>query len=269
MKPFNDEAFKKFRDMINERLGIFIAPSKKEILNTKLNKLMLRNKITTYDEYFNLLSRDRTGRLMTEFTDAITVNKTSFFREAMHFDFIRNNIRQMIVNGDRSWKNRQIRVWSSACSSGEEPYTLAMVLQECLPEGIEAKILATDINTQVLARAQKAVYPPSALEDMEKGYARKYFRKTEQGFEVSQEIRQKVTFRLFNLMDPFPFQHHFDIIFCRNVMIYFDAKAKKSLLEKFHQFMEPGSFLFIGHSESITDQSRLFRYVHPTVYTRT
>lgn len=266
MQRFGADQFHKFSSFIYSNFGINMNESKKEILHTKLNKLVSRYNLASYDEYYGNLLNNTGGRLLTEFADEITVNKTSFFRENNHFVFIRNHMAGLIESNPRILANREIRVWSSACSTGEEAYSLAMTLKECVPGGIAIKLLATDISCKALTAAQKGVYPPLIRADVEHGYLAKYFDETAEGYRVSESIKKLVTFRCFNLVEEFPFKNSFDIVFCRNVMIYFDAILRRDLLERFHRVISPGGLLFVGHSESITGQAHRFKYLQPTVY---
>lgn len=266
MQPTGDIHFEKFTALIYRNFGIYLSEAKKDMLYSKLNKLMQRNKISSYEDYYHLLAHDANGRYMVELADEITVNKTSFFRENSHFDYIRNNINSIISKNPKIIKSGEIRVWSSACSTGEEPYTVGMVLKECLPQGINIRILATDISKKVLLTAQRGVYPFSAKNDVEHYYLKKYFIESSRGYEVSETVKSMVTFRQFNLMHSFPFKRPFDLIFCRNTMIYFDSAVRQTLLDKFYRALPPGGLLFIGHSESISCLKHNFKYVQPTIY---
>lgn len=266
MQRFTNDQFLKFSNFIYSNFGIHMNESKKEILHTKLDKLISRYNLASYDEYYGNLLKNTGGRLMIEFANEITVNLTSFFRENNHFTFIKNNIVSLIENNPRVTANNEIRVWCSACSTGEEAYSLAIILKEYVPKGINIKLLATDISWKVLAAAQKGIYPRLIKNDMEYEYLNKYFDEIDEGYMVSETIKNLVTFRCFNLMDVFPFKNSFDIIFCRNVMIYFDSVIRQSLLDRFYNVISPGGLLFIGHSESIAGQAHRFKYLQPTVY---
>lgn len=266
MEQFGDKHFKKFCELIYTNFGISTSEAKKEILHAKLDKLISKNNLNSYDEYYKNLVGQENRETLIEFANAITVNQTSFFRENNHFEYIKNNVNSLLQYNPGILKNNEIRVWSSACSTGEEPYTISIVLSEYLPKGIKIRVLATDINSDVLASAQKGLYPLSIKNDIELVYLNKYFNAVNNGYTISDDIKKLVTFRQFNLMDDFPFKGAFDIVFCRNVMIYFDQAVRQKLLSKFYNILVSGGLLFIGHSESITQQSHHFRFVHPTVY---
>ena len=266
MQRFGNDQFNKFSSFIYSNFGINMNEAKKEILHTKLNKLVSRYNLASYDEYYGHLLNNTDGRFLTEFADEITVNKTSFFRENNHFLFIKDNIARLIENNPGIIAKNEIRVWSSACSTGEEAYSLAIILKEYVPRGINIRLLATDISSKALTAAQKGIYPPSIKADVEQGYLDRYFEETGEGYRVSESIKELVIFRLFNLVDAFPFKNSFDMVFCRNVMIYFDSILRRNLLDRFYKVISPGGLLFIGHSESITGQAHRFKYIQPTVY---
>jgi chemotaxis protein methyltransferase CheR len=263
-----DNQIQSYSDLIYQRLGIKTTPAKWEVLQTKIDKLLYQNKIESCQEYYALLTKGDGGKYWPEFVHEITVHQSSFFRENNHFEFIRTQLRFILASNPRIMKNNEIRIWSAGCSSGEEPYTLAMVLREWLPAGVKITILATDISAHSLAEAQTGLYPPSIKKEMDLYYLREYFTHTEDGYRIKPRLQELITFRLFNLMDPFPFQQPFDLIFCRNVMIYFDNAVQEELSHKFYEVLIPGGLLFIGHSESLLTKQTQYRYLEPTVYQR-
>lgn len=267
MENFNQVIFERYRDFINKEVGIFFSNAKKDMLKSKINKSMSLLGISSYDEYFKLITGSKEKSFLTEFINQISVNKTDFFRENNHFEFIKDNIRFILDNNKAIEKNGEIRVWSSACSTGEEPYTLAFILKEYYSIlGLNIRILATDIDTKVLSRAIKGIYPQTITSTVERYWVSKYFNKFEGNFQIKNEVRDMVTFRLFNLMNTFPFEKNFDIIFCRNVMIYFEPKVQKKIIDKFYDALTEGGLLFIGHSESLSNKSHKFQYIKPTIY---
>jgi chemotaxis protein methyltransferase CheR len=263
MIPLNELQFERFRVLIYENCGI---QPKKEMIEGKLDKLMRKNSLESYEDYYRLLTNGVNKEQWSEFVDEITVHMSSFFRENNHFEFIRSQLRQIFEKNQRILKNNEIKVWSAGCSTGEEPYTLAMVFKEWLPPEITIKILATDISKKTMAAAQRGLYPATIKKEMDPYYLMEYFNRIEEDYEVKPELKALITFRLFNLMDPFPFQDTFDIIFCRNVMIYFNAEIQQKLVQKFHQVLTLGGLLFIGHSESLLNKQSGFQYLQPTVY---
>ncbi len=263
MIPLNELQFERFRTLIYENCGI---QPKKEMIEGKLDKLLRKNSLDSYEDYYRLLTTEVSKDIWSEFVDEITVHMSSFFRENNHFEFIRSQMRLIFEKNPRILKNNEIKLWSAGCSTGEEPYTLAMVLKEWLPPEMAIKILATDISKKTMATAQRGLYPAAIKKDMDPYYLMEYFNRIEDDYEIKPEIKAFITFRLFNLMEPFPFQDTFDIIFCRNVMIYFNAEVQQKLVQKFHNVLAPGGLLLIGHSESLLNKQNGFQYLQPTVY---
>lgn len=266
MNKLNDTQFNKFKVLIYDKLGIHISEAKREMIQSKVGKLMRAVDIDCQDEYYDFLLSNRKNQHWANFVDEVTIHKTNFFREDNHFEFIRNKVDSIFKQNPKILKNNEIRVWSSACSNGKEAYTLAIVLKEYLPAGMNIKILATDISSGVISTAQKAIYKLDPEDMINPYFLSKYFNKIDNEYEVIQELKNLVTFRTFNLMDSFPFQNSFDIIFCRNVMIYFDFKTQENLIKKFYDVLQVGGLLFIGHSESLNQKQYKFKYVQPTVY---
>jgi chemotaxis protein methyltransferase CheR len=202
--------------------------------------------------------------------DALTTNKTNFFREAQHFDYLR----QRLIPQVRAVP-RPLRFWSAGCSSGEEPYTLAIVLREELPDvdHRDIRILATDISTRILAVARQAVYEQETLRDLPNTVLQRYFTLVRQepapAYQVKESVRSMVRLARLNLMEQWPMTGPFEVIFCRNVMIYFDKKTQERLVQRFWDLLAPGGHLFIGHSEGLTAGRHAFRYVQPAVYIKT
>jgi chemotaxis protein methyltransferase CheR len=182
--------------------------------------------------------------------------------------FIRDKIQNILRLNKRIDERGEIRVWSSACSTGNEAYTIAMVLKECLPGNIQPKILATDVSAGVISTAIKGEYFLNSEDLINNYYLNKYFTRKGAAYCINPDIKQLITFRTFNLMENFPFRDKFDIIFCRNVMIYFPPEKVEELVKKFYEVLVPGGMLFIGHSESLIHKQYNFRYVQPTIYMR-
>ncbi len=267
-KPLSQKQFERFSSLVKEKLGIHLNENKKDMVQAKVSKLMRKEGISCYDAYYDLVRSHKKG-IWKDFVDNITIHKTNFFREDGHFDFIKNKIEYIIKTNSRIYNNQEIRVWSSACSTGDEPYTIAMVLKEYLPAGIRPKILATDVSSAVISEAVNGEYVLDQEDKINAYYLQKYFKKVGISYKIANDIKNLITFRTFNLMDSFPFQSRFDIIFCRNVMIYFDSKTQEELVRKFYNVLTSGGLLFIGHSESLTQKQYKFKYIQPTVYMKT
>jgi chemotaxis protein methyltransferase CheR len=221
--------------------------------------------IPDFDSYIRFISTEQGRDELGPMIDVMTTNKTSFFREPEHFAFLKEKVLPEL-NGGR------IRLWTAACSSGEEAYSLAMLIRDELP-GIEKRdmrILATDISKRMLEKARSAVYPEDALESLPAGYLQKYFTPLRHGtarlHRVTESVRTMVLPAWLNLMDAWPMKGPFQVIFCRNVMIYFDRPTQQRLIQRFFELIEPGGYLFVGHSEGLSAISHQFRYIRPAVY---
>lgn len=259
-----------FCEYLYKNMGIHIENNKRTLLAQKLVKLVNESGVNSLGEYYHFIVApsitQRQKDLKNKFIDTVTVHKTNFFRENNHFEFLKRNIAQIIAESPNARTTKELRVWSSACSSGEEAYTLAMVLNEILPCDMRAKILATDISPQSIHAALSGVYNFGPEDYISDYYINKYFNKTTEGWSISNEIKNFVTFRLFNLVEPFPFKNPFDIIFCRNVMIYFDREVQERLVNNFYSALGNNGLLFIGHSESLIQVQHNFSYYEPTIY---
>lgn len=259
-----------FSEYLYKNMGIYIEDNKKNLLAQKLSKLMSDSGITNSGEYYHFIVSppisEKQKDLKNKFIDTVTVHKTNFFRENNHFEFLQRNVNEIIANSVSARTTGELRVWSSACSTGEEAYTLAMLLREILPGNIRPKILATDISPDSIRRAMEGVYRFGPEDNITNYYISKYFLKRDSDWAITDEVKSFVTFRLFNLMESFPFKNPFDIIFCRNVMIYFDKEVQEKLVNNFYDALALKGFLFIGHSESLIQIKHRFTYHEPTIY---
>jgi chemotaxis protein methyltransferase CheR len=258
MMPESD--FNRFRDFIYDTCGINLTPVKRTMLTSRLRKRLRVLGITTYARYFDYVSDpgNRNGELV-HMINAVSTNKTDFFRETGHFDFLKNEALPRLMDSGAWGNGKKLNLWSAGCSTGEEPYTLAMVLADFTGQNsdLDYSITASDISTHVLDIAARGIYPESALKPVSETLKRKYMMRGKDSrkglYRFTPEIRSKVRFRRINLNEPgsFPFKNPMDIIFCRNVIIYFDRETQKRLFDKFHRHLAPRGYLFIGHSETL------------------
>ncbi|SPF49296.1 Chemotaxis protein methyltransferase [Candidatus Desulfosporosinus infrequens] len=237
-------------------------------MSGRLSNVLVEKNFASFSEYFDYIIADKTGDAVVTLIDKITTNHTFFMREIDHFNYFKEKVLPQLMS--RS-KNKDLRIWSAGCSSGEEPYTLAMLIDEFF--GIDkkwwdTKILATDISSKVLDIAVKGIYNNEGIAKIPAYWKLNYFEKLENEKSVLvPKIRNEVIYRKFNLMDKtFPFKKKFQVIFCRNVMIYFDNQTKIDLVKKFYDSTEPGGYLFIGHSESLHQNETEYKNVLPAVY---
>jgi len=245
---------------------------KKGLLKARLTKYLRKSRYRSLEEYYQCLMNDDTGEEMVHLLDVISTNLTYFFREPKHYDFLRGKALPQVAEICKNLNKRAIRVWSAGCSSGEEAYSLGIVLNEFIGprEGLQIQILATDISTKVLNKASDGIYEKEKLEkipyDLKSRYFQRGINKRSGYFRVKPQLRKVISFRRLNLMEPFPPGSTFHIIFCRNVMIYFDKHTQARIVEKFYDALEKGGFFFIGHSESLTNINHAFQYIQPSVY---
>lgn len=267
MLDITDQEFRRIADYMKKNFGIHLSDEKKTMVVGRLSQVLLSLDIHSFSDYMDYIAADTSGEAERTFINRMTTNHTYFMREESHFHYVRDHVLPHLLP---RVKNRDLRVWSAGCSTGEEAWTLAMLIDEFLGNersGWDARILATDISDKVLSYAVRGVYSSEAVAPLPAHWLQTYFQPVGNGqFEIVPRIRDEVIFRRFNLMDPFPFKGKFHMIFCRNVMIYFDESTKYELLDKFYRALEPQGYLFIGHSETINrDQCRL-KYIMPSVY---
>ena len=266
----NDATFAGYAAIVQSEFGIQLPPSKKTLLESRLYPVLAEGgpaeHYITAESFLRALRHDRSGHLLHILAEAITTHHTFFMREADHFRFYQKSVLPWV---DRTAKDGDIRTWCAACSSGEESYTLAMILEDyfSLKRGVEKTMLATDLSDEILATARAGIYPRTSVASLPHSWQSTYFAPYDRkNLIVTDLLKRQVLYRHFNLMDPFPFRRPFHVIFCRNVMIYFDAPTRHELVQKFYDFLVPGGFLFLGHSEIIDRGSAPFTYVMPSVY---
>jgi chemotaxis protein methyltransferase CheR len=264
----SDAEFFRFRRLVHQHAGIHLTTHKKEMVRARLMKILRSRGLNNFQEYYELVLTDKSGAELVGLLDALSTNLTSFWREPGHFQYLA----QEILPGWAQGKNPLRKtLWSAGCSTGEEPYTLAMLLLDTFPEKdlTGVRVYASDLNTQVLAQAELGIYPLARMEALPSEW-RRFFQKgirERSGYvQVKCEVRRLVQFFRFNLMNLFPFREEVDVIFCRNVMIYFEKDTQIRLVKKFHHALKPGGFLFIGHSESLCNHQHRFKYVKPAIY---
>lgn len=261
-----NEEFQRFSALVYQESGIALSESKKALLVSRLSRRLRELGLATFRAYYERVV-GRTNR--DEFTymlDLISTNKTDFFREPRHFDFLRNHILP------EPRQTRQIHIWSAGCSSGEEAYSIAITVCDGLISTAkrDCKILASDLSTRVLKKAESGIYDIGRVCNLPPEIIRRHFikgRNNIDNIKIKDHLRNMVVFMRINLMDErYPIKSPLDAIFCRNVMIYFDRPTQERLMSRFYRYLKPGGYLFIGHSESLQWVENKFRYVEPTIY---
>lgn len=263
-----DEEFLRIYRFIKSRYGIDLD-RKKEIVQGRLDNYIRVGGYSSYSAYMNAVETDFTGRLEKELVNILTTNHTFFMREFEHFDYLKQVVLPELRRKEE--RSKDLCIWCGAASTGQEPYTLAMLVKDFF--GLEhnlwdTKILATDISTEVLQQAAAGRYDRDQVEGLPEVWKRRYLRPINGGeqYEITDEIKEQVLFRQFNLMDVFPFKRKMHIIFLRNVMIYFDKETKQQLIEKVYDVMEPGGYLFTGRTETIDRGNVPFELIQPSIF---
>lgn len=262
-KDLPREVFHKFQKLIYEEIGISLSEHKITLVQTRLRKWLVKFNLDSYEALYQKIKADKSEHMLIILANAITTNVTSFFREDSQWEYLLDNC-------DTIFTSKKIRIWSSACSSGEEPYSIIIFLKEHLDnfEDYDIKILATDISHDILLKAQEGVYGEQNVANLPKIMLQNYFVKDSNNYIIKNELKKYITFRSFNLVtgDYTMFTNSFDIIYCRNVMIYFDKKTQEKLLLNFTKLLRENSRLFVGHSESIQNKNLPYKLVLPSVY---
>jgi chemotaxis protein methyltransferase CheR len=268
-----DRLFQQFSQLVYDQCGINLHDGKKALLQARLNKRLRLTGIGSYEDYFNLITSPGNGCEFINFIDSVSTNLTFFFRESQHFDFLEQVALPEMVARKQKGRDARVRIWSAGCSTGEEPYSLAMSVLSRLPDSQrwDFRILATDICTRALEAANRGVYSEEKVLKVPVALRQLNFKKTGNGngrpdYEIAAELKRYITFRRVNLKETYPFKGPFDFIFCRNVMIYFDKKTQEELVNKMANFLGSGGYLFVGHSESLTGLDHKLTYVRPAVY---
>ena len=258
--------FRQISDLAYQRFGLDLKRGKEALVAARLGKKLRKLGFQTFAEYHRHVLADATGDALIELIDALTTNHTSFLRERAHFEFLARAVNEEFR------EISTLRVWSAACSSGEEPYSIAMCLADAMAKtpARQFRILATDISTRVLATAERGVYPVGRFDDVPEPWRHAYLlrgRGESDGFyKVKPQLVQKVEFARLNLIEPFPARQPFHVIFCRNVMMYFDKPTQQSIVQRLAGCLERGGYLLVGHSESLTGVEHALEYVRPATY---
>lgn len=261
--------FNQFRDIIYQASGISLSDKKESLVSARIGKRMRALGIEKPKDYLALVKSDETGEEIVQMLDAISTNVTSFYRESSHFEFVSIVFKKWLDQGQKVF-----RFWSAASSTGEEPYTLAMVVMEALAgRKMDVKILGTDISTRVLDNCRKGIYKAEKISSIPPFIREKYTEHCNindiSSYVMKPELKQLISFSRLNLSKPpFPMNGPFDIVFCRNVMIYFDNEVRKRLLDEIFRLVKPGGYLLVGHAESLTGMLSGFQAVKPSIYTK-
>ena len=266
-----DIDYERISRLVYEQCGINLHEGKRELIKARLGKRLREGNFKSFGDYYSYVTTDEGTDELISMIDSLSTNLTYFFREESHFQKLRQIIPAMLHSTADAGQSLKLRIWSAGCSTGEEPYSLAMTVCECVnASAYDVKIIATDISTRVLRLAVKGVFNQDKLKNVSPAILKKYFQKGcgnwEGHYRIKKNISNIIQFTRFNLMDTPPSSYRFDVIFCRNVMIYFDKMTQAALVNRFYQCLNKGGHLFVGHSESLTGLSHEFKYIEPSVY---
>lgn len=267
--PMTASNFDFIKTVAYQKTGIKLSDHKKNMIYSRLARRLRELGLSHFDQYCEILATDSHPEL-SNFINSITTNLTAFFREPHHFEYIKSHLAPGLLQKARAGK--RVRVWSAGCSTGEEPYSIAMTLREILPAAnADLKILATDLDTNVVKTARAGIYSKDRIKGLDAGICKRWFmhNASSDSVKVKDSIRELITFNPLNLLHNWPMKGPFDIIFCRNVVIYFDKETQKYLFNKFADMLTNDGHLFIGHSESLNNVSNRFKGLGKTIYQRT
>lgn len=264
VRPISAKEFQQIRELAYRTFGLELREGKEQLVSARLQKILTAGGYKTFGDYYEYVSRDATGRSLAALIDALATNHSSFLREADHFDFLRAKvIPEMMSRG-------MAEMWSAASATGEEIWTLAFLLNEALP-GRQIRIHASDISNKALEAATRAVYSVERCRPLPKEWITRFMTpvgRPAHSYQVKDEIRRQAAFRRLNLISDFEWPSPFPVIFCRNVMIYFDRPTQERVVRRITRYLTPGGYLFIGHAESLTGISHDLQFIRPAVYRR-
>ncbi|MBN2050152.1 MAG: protein-glutamate O-methyltransferase CheR [Spirochaetales bacterium] len=254
----SEDDFNRYSKLIYDESGIFFSDSNRTILESRLKERLRKAGSDTVQEYYRVLRENKEE--LKDFLDSVTTNLTRFFRNTSHFQTLEYYVFPHLIEYKKQKGENTLRIWSAGCSTGEEPYSIAMVARNLVPPQMKVEIVASDLSLRALMTAKEGFYPEAKLKGVPDVYLRKYFLQKGEGYNVTENIKNMVTFDYHNLKFPSGLQK-LDIVFCRNVIIYFDEAAQKAVIEKFWETMGRHSFLFIGHSESLFGMNTQFEFL--------
>ena len=263
--------FDAIRALVFEHTGISMADTKSELIYSRLSRRLRKLNLDSFDDYCDLIRRGENKEEIGHFVNSVTTNLTSFFREKHHFEFVTNEVIPKLLHTNQNTK--KIRIWSAGCSTGKEPYSIAIAIKESVVNlsNWDVKILATDIDTDVLSKAKNGIYSMNEIDGLEEEHLSRWFKQKKVGNETKEiiakdELKNMITFKPLNLMHEWPMKGPFDVIFCRNVVIYFNKQTQKTLFARIAQKMASGSNLILGHSESLLNVNDDFTLLGKTIY---
>jgi len=266
---FSDDNFERIRQFVSEHTGIVLTNAKKNMVYGRLSKRLRKGRFASFTDFCDAIE-DGDEHEQEFLINAITTNLTAFFRENHHFEFLANTVIPELVK--EKGRNKRLRIWSAGCSTGEEPYSIAMTLKESLPnfDQWDVKILATDLDANVLEHGKRGVYTAERIEGLSPERAKRWFKRgsgdNAEMVKVRDELKEMISFKRLNLLHEWPMKGPFDFMFCRNVVIYFDKPTQKILFARYEKILKPRAYMFIGHSESLYKVNTDFESMKHTTY---
>ena len=265
---FTDKDFKEIASLVYNACGIVLGEHKREMVYSRLARRIRELKLADFKTYLEYL-KEHKDREFDAFINSITTNLTSFFRENHHFEFIKAQLAPTLLKANK--QSKRIRIWSAGCSTGEEPYSLAMTLQELFPSDWDVKILATDLDSNVLTKAQNGIYTAANVNGLNSKQLKRWFLKSKDGesYKVKPKLQEFISFKRLNLLQEWPMKGKFDLILCRNVVIYFDKETKDQLFKRYGNILNERGYLFLGHSETMGKEHSQFKNLGKNMYRKT
>lgn len=266
MVKLTDNEFLEFVKYMHSNYGIDLS-KKRILIEGRLSNIIAKRGMSSFGQYLKSVKNNNEDEITT-LINRLTTNYTYFYREEKHFEYLKETI---LPAFEKEAKSKTLNIWSAGCSSGEEPYTIAMVLEDYFKSEISRwriNIDATDISENVLSKAKEGIYSEESVKRLPDSYIKKHFKKTGDKYYLSPEIKNRISFKTFNLMDPIPSKNKYDIIFLRNVMIYFNSETKNNIVNKIYDATKVGGYLMIGHAESIQNSKSKYLYIKPAIYKR-
>lgn len=258
LEILSDADYELFRKVIYDESGITFSATNRSILDSRIKELLRQKNIEKPSDYYAIITKN--PEEMKVMLDSVTTNLTRFFRNQPHFDAFTNYVIPNVIENKKNGIDKTIKIWSAGCSTGEEPYTIAMIMKEICPPGWDFKITASDISLKCLMTAQQGFYQENRVDGIPKDYLTKYFTKVDDGYQIKDEIKNKIHFDYHNLKNDSG-ARKLDVVFCRNVLIYFDEPAQLTVINRFWESMADKSYLFIGHSESLFGMKTSFEFL--------
>lgn len=260
-----DDEFKRIAKIVYDACGIVLGEHKKEMVYSRIARRIRALQLSTFAQYLSYLESHKEQEF-SHFINSITTNLTSFFREPYHFDHLVNSVIPHLLEENKH--SKRVRIWSAGCSTGEEPYTIAMSIHGKFPPSWDVKILATDLDSNVLAKASLGEYSANSITGIDQRLTKRWMLRSRDGevYKIKDELRKMIAFKRLNLLQQWPMKGLFDVIFCRNVVIYFDKPTKEHLFERYANSLQPQGHLFLGHSESMAKEQNYFDGLGKTMY---